>query len=180
MEGLVKSFKMAEIFYLFFLGGVNFHLKICFGIWYTEHNMKTIACNNERFHTFAEMSHNSCPKQQFINTFENVFNIVCTYLQMPTNGRIVWSETPTHTQFLYTIDGWCWSSSTAHAKFWTMLRSYIEGHGASEYPELFSEEKPVIDMAYKNVPQCAIVESCLLYTSPSPRDLSTSRMPSSA
>ena len=29
-------------------------------------------------------------------------------------------------------------------------------------------------------PNCAIVSTCLLYTSPSPRDLSTSRMPSSA
>ena len=28
--------------------------------------------------------------------------------------------------------------------------------------------------------ECTIVEHCLLYTSPSPRDLSTSRMPSSA
>ena len=29
-------------------------------------------------------------------------------------------------------------------------------------------------------PNCPVAESCLLYTSPSPRDLSTSRMPSSA
>ena len=37
--------------------------------------------------------------------------------------------------------------------------------------ELFSVKSPV---------KAAMVESCLLYTSPSPRDLSTSRMPSSA
>ena len=30
------------------------------------------------------------------------------------------------------------------------------------------------------VPMCQSLEDCLLYTSPSPRDLSTSRMPSSA
>ena len=31
-----------------------------------------------------------------------------------------------------------------------------------------------------STPGSAVVEACLLYTSPSPRDLSTSRMPSSA
>ena len=34
--------------------------------------------------------------------------------------------------------------------------------------------------ARRGVELCTIVETCLLYTSPSPRDLSTSRMPSSA
>ena len=34
--------------------------------------------------------------------------------------------------------------------------------------------------AAKNISRITIVTTCLLYTSPSPRDLSTSRMPSSA
>ena len=45
-------------------------------------------------------------------------------------------------------------------------------------------EKPIIQPNYLSAPedQRVAVEgiSCLLYTSPSPRDLSTSRMPSSA
>ena len=32
----------------------------------------------------------------------------------------------------------------------------------------------------KHISLCSMVDPCLLYTSPSPRDLSTSRMPSSA
>ena len=39
-----------------------------------------------------------------------------------------------------------------------------------------SYEYKVVDQTYKQVKP----KSCLLYTSPSPRDLSTSRMPSSA
>ena len=37
-----------------------------------------------------------------------------------------------------------------------------------------------IPLKYVNSERQAISDSCLLYTSPSPRDLSTSRMPSSA
>ena len=37
-----------------------------------------------------------------------------------------------------------------------------------------------VGMVLKPEPLFAAVEACLLYTSPSPRDLSTSRMPSSA
>ena len=38
--------------------------------------------------------------------------------------------------------------------------------------------KDRVEQVFKNL--SAILERCLLYTSPSPRDLSTSRMPSSA
>ena len=37
-----------------------------------------------------------------------------------------------------------------------------------------------LNRAYQNILASGLFESCLLYTSPSPRDLSTSRMPSSA
>ena len=49
-----------------------------------------------------------------------------------------------------------------------------------------AEDVEVIELLVKNGDTVAVddplitVESCLLYTSPSPRDLSTSRMPSSA
>ena len=49
----------------------------------------------------------------------------------------------------------------------TSIGSMIAWHLAAEYPER------VLSLACINIP-------CLLYTSPSPRDLSTSRMPSSA
>ena len=41
---------------------------------------------------------------------------------------------------------------------------------------------PVADLVWKSIADgmAGNVNSCLLYTSPSPRDLSTSRMPSSA
>ena len=43
------------------------------------------------------------------------------------------------------------------------------------------EDVPVIIMtAFTDMQACISVNACLLYTSPSPRDLSTSRMPSSA
>eukprot|EP00831_Metopus_contortus_P065983 TRINITY_DN58894_c0_g1_i2.p1 TRINITY_DN58894_c0_g1~~TRINITY_DN58894_c0_g1_i2.p1 ORF type:complete len:411 (+),score=56.89 TRINITY_DN58894_c0_g1_i2:179-1411(+) len=38
----------------------------------------------------------------------------------------------------------------------------------------------IIDVFHKRFPHVLCVDTCLLYTSPSPRDLSTSRMPSSA
>ena len=38
----------------------------------------------------------------------------------------------------------------------------------------------VVEAGKLDAPACVEVSNCLLYTSPSPRDLSTSRMPSSA
>ena len=40
--------------------------------------------------------------------------------------------------------------------------------------------KPYYSCTNKSIPLYANIHTCLLYTSPSPRDLSTSRMPSSA
>ena len=39
---------------------------------------------------------------------------------------------------------------------------------------------PIVDQATNDGAQIIYLSHCLLYTSPSPRDLSTSRMPSSA
>ena len=49
----------------------------------------------------------------------------------------------------------------------------------------FQSEPPILEMEFEAVPEFChsdnqVVQGCLLYTSPSPRDLSTSRMPSSA
>ena len=38
----------------------------------------------------------------------------------------------------------------------------------------------LVETVKESVPECEFYWDCLLYTSPSPRDLSTSRMPSSA
>ena len=55
----------------------------------------------------------------------------------------------------------------------TTLLAHLEKTGiASELP--YFEAKPI------DTEQALLVHNCLLYTSPSPRDLSTSRMPSSA
>ena len=51
----------------------------------------------------------------------------------------------------------------------------------SEEPAVESEESPVeADGALRSADEFDPFRPCLLYTSPSPRDLSTSRMPSSA
>ena len=56
----------------------------------------------------------------------------------------------------------------------TLLRVMLAGH-----PGLFSPPEMVL-APYDTMAQRAEHMHCLLYTSPSPRDLSTSRMPSSA
>ena len=43
-----------------------------------------------------------------------------------------------------------------------------------------TDRVPLADPTYKFDPETTLAILCLLYTSPSPRDLSTSRMPSSA
>ena len=43
---------------------------------------------------------------------------------------------------------------------------------------VLDELNPVLDLGMLDINE--VVDTCLLYTSPSPRDLSTSRMPSSA
>ena len=52
-----------------------------------------------------------------------------------------------------------------------------------EFREVILRDKPpsMIELSPKGtVPVLSLSSGCLLYTSPSPRDLSTSRMPSSA
>ena len=63
--------------------------------------------------------------------------------------------------------------------FGTLLASAIMGTGAvfDTYMNVFFWEFPTEDMKWFSI---AAMVGCLLYTSPSPRDLSTSRMPSSA
>ena len=56
-------------------------------------------------------------------------------------------------------------------------RDALGGSSRSNYA---SEEADLTDGLIKQVETIDIPNTCLLYTSPSPRDLSTSRMPSSA
>ena len=56
-----------------------------------------------------------------------------------------------------------------------LVRSYLRDIG--RVPLLSHEQEITLG---RQVQEYMQVESCLLYTSPSPRDLSTSRMPSSA
>ena len=51
---------------------------------------------------------------------------------------------------------------------------------AEAYREYEDAVPSAVDYAYGNVATLTNNMNCLLYTSPSPRDLSTSRMPSSA
>ena len=61
--------------------------------------------------------------------------------------------------------------------------SHKEGHGAYEITVNggdFSNTKPAARVPGTTIELRDLFYACLLYTSPSPRDLSTSRMPSSA
>ena len=67
------------------------------------------------------------------------------------------------------------------------LNIYVDGSGGTnsgygffvkETGESNYENKP--EITNNQAEYLAIISACLLYTSPSPRDLSTSRMPSSA
>ena len=77
-------------------------------------------------------------------------------------------ELPTEKPFLVTVKFEKYGTYTINARSKEhAIEMYNDGdYGWSDYSEDFGEFNEVID--------------CLLYTSPSPRDLSTSRMPSSA
>ena len=72
--------------------------------------------------------------------------------------------------------------TTYSCPYCTRAKNYLDLHGI-EYETLNIQEDNqardfFIKTGYRTVPQMFV--GCLLYTSPSPRDLSTSRMPSSA
>ena len=82
----------------------------------------------------------------------------------------IFEETPEHANRIVTS-----SPVLSHKKLNTLLKS--KRFKSQEFRLVFSKsealESALINLGDK-------VKSCLLYTSPSPRDLSTSRMPSSA
>ena len=63
-----------------------------------------------------------------------------------------------------------------------MKRITLGGESLSDFPE--DQESGYVKVLFEKDPESDTradqKDSCLLYTSPSPRDLSTSRMPSSA
>ena len=56
----------------------------------------------------------------------------------------------------------------------------IEENDSIEVPEEISQEETIKDLEDQLLRAKAEVQNCLLYTSPSPRDATLSRMPSSA
>ena len=62
-----------------------------------------------------------------------------------------------------------------HIRFLHMMGNYLR----FDFGDSFFKGRPVVDLVLEKMP-VSISLGCLLYTSPSPRDLSTSRMPSSA
>ena len=85
---------------------------------------------------------------------------------------------PTSTVFTTNVSGvagrsycfWAWTSVDGFSKF-----GKYTGNGNADGPFIYTGFKPAWLMV-----KCTNTTGCLLYTSPSPRDLSTSRMPSSA
>ena len=75
---------------------------------------------------------------------------------------------------------WSWVFRYIHvivATMWIGLLWYFNFVQIPNMPKIPDEQKPAIG---KVIAPSALFWFCLLYTSPSPRDLSTSRMPSSA
>ena len=68
-------------------------------------------------------------------------------------------------------------------KLKTSLVTSICNHPNYNYPQCYDlsiDPKPILSLPYQDLKKRMKDKPCLLYTSPSPRDLSTSRMPSSA
>ena len=66
-------------------------------------------------------------------------------------------------------------------KLYKIKKSGIDNKGRGLYATRdIKEGTKIIDYVGKLITKKQTQDSCLLYTSPSPRDLSTSRMPSSA
>ena len=69
----------------------------------------------------------------------------------------------------------------SHKKLsYLMLKAQKDAHFPNELAEVDSPEKREFEELINNWEASTKKVICLLYTSPSPRDLSTSRMPSSA
>ena len=60
------------------------------------------------------------------------------------------------------------------------LDTYTNGRRTYEYLRLYLVPERTREDKRKNKETLQLAETCLLYTSPSPRDISGSRMPSSA
>ena len=75
------------------------------------------------------------------------------------------------------LDGTYTAVSSLNASYWERESSFIIGGGTGGLGAIKAADGAT--SLYQNIAS-ADTNSCLLYTSPSPRDLSTSRMPSSA
>ena len=82
----------------------------------------------------------------------------------------------------------CQSCGSVHSKWagrcdscgkWNTLVEELSGHNKSPHKRKKGRNLDFVDLGgeSQDLPR---LKTCLLYTSPSPRDLSTSRMPSSA
>ena len=71
-----------------------------------------------------------------------------------------------------------WTNSLDKAQ--PSARKFIQELDENQCKLLIQRKPFKVDGEYQNLLKHALNDVCLLYTSPSPRDLSTSRMPSSA
>ena len=60
------------------------------------------------------------------------------------------------------------------------MNKIIDHRHAHQLSDLYHKSDRSLCVLVKDSKEAKLLENCLLYTSPSPRDLSTSRMPSSA
>ena len=100
-------------------------------------------------------------------------------IQFESNDiRRVWDEETEQWYFAIVDVVGVLSESSNPRRYWSDLKRKLTKEGAEQLYENIVQLKLESTDGKKYKTDCA--NTCLLYTSPSPRDLSTSRMPSSA
>ena len=90
-----------------------------------------------------------------------------------------WGLTENDTDKIYSIGGGCYIRKSDHKAFHEMIDRHEKERRNAIAADLTGYGF-IYDMFYTELANHEYCITCLLYTSPSPRDLSTSRMPSSA
>ena len=152
------------------------------------------------FDSIARNSLDAASDRDFVMEFVFGLSVIAIHLSNWAEDWIIWSTAEFN--FVELPQEYCTGSSIMPQKINPDVLELIRGKSARVLGDLqtlmllfkglplaynrdFQEDKPALFDAVDTVYSCldvatGLIAGCLLYTSPSPRDLSTSRMPSSA